>query len=87
MPLQRLGGYKPNPCDDLADPGSTAATTGALPGTNWMYQLQDASASSIEATAFEIAVIDYSRDGEESGRYIDAEMVLMKSWAGSCLPT
>jgi cysteinyl-tRNA synthetase len=44
-----------------------------------MYQLQGASASSIEATAFEIAVIDYSRDGEESGRYSDAEMVLMKS--------
>jgi cysteinyl-tRNA synthetase len=79
VPLQRLGGYQPNPCDDVADTGSTAKATGELPGASWLYQLQGASATSIEATAFEIAVIDYSRDGEESGRYGDAEMTLMKS--------
>lgn len=79
VPLQRLGGYQPNPCDDVADPGSTVTAKGALPGANWMYQLQDAAASYIEATAFEIAVIDYSKDGEESGRYSDTEMAGMKS--------
>ena len=79
VPLQRLGGYQPNPCEDFADPGSTAVASGVLSGDNWMYQLQDASASSIEATAFQIAVIEYSRDGEESGRYSDTEMTAMQS--------
>jgi cysteinyl-tRNA synthetase len=79
VPLQRLGGCQPNPCEDIADPGLAAFASGVLPGDNWMYQLQDASASSIEATAFQIAVIDYSRDGEEGGRYSDIEMTAMKS--------
>jgi cysteinyl-tRNA synthetase len=79
VPLQRLGGYQPNPCSDVADPGPTAAATGPLPGASWMYQLQGAAASSIEATAFEIVVIDYSRDGEEGGRYNGVEMAAMKS--------
>jgi cysteinyl-tRNA synthetase len=79
VPLQRLGGSQPNPCEDVADPGSTAIDSGVLLVDNWMYQLQDAVASSIEATAFQIAVIDYSRNGEESGRYSDTEMTAMKS--------
>lgn len=79
VPLQRLGGYQPNPCEDLANPGATAVAPGVLPGDNWMYQLQDAAASSIGATAFQIAVIDYSSDGEEGGRYSDTEMTAMKS--------
>jgi len=79
VPLQRLGGYQPNPCEDIADLGTTANASGVLPGDNWMYQLQDATASLIEATGFQIAVIDYSRDGQESGRYSDTEMNTMKS--------
>jgi cysteinyl-tRNA synthetase len=79
VPLQRLGGCQPNPCGDVADPGSAAPAGVALPGTSWMYQLQDASASSIQATTFDIAVIDYSRDGEESGRYSATEIDAMKS--------
>jgi cysteinyl-tRNA synthetase len=79
VPLQRLGGCQPDPCEDIADPGPAGPAGGALPGANWMYQLQDASASSIEASGFEIAVIDYSRDGEESGRYSPAEVAAMKS--------
>ena len=79
VPLQRLGGYQPNPCNDIADPGSAAGVGPALPGASWVYQLQDADASSIDATAFKIAVIDYSIDGEESGRYSDTEMAEMKN--------
>jgi cysteinyl-tRNA synthetase len=79
VPLQRLGGCQPNPCGDVADPGPTEPATGPLPGNDWMYQLQEASASSIHATTFDIAVIDYSRDGEESGRYSAAEMAEMKN--------
>jgi cysteinyl-tRNA synthetase len=79
VPLQRLGGYQPNPCEDVADPGFTVTPSVGLPGDSWMYQLQNASASSIKATGFDIAVIDYSKDGEESGRYSVTEMAEMQS--------
>jgi cysteinyl-tRNA synthetase len=59
--------------------GPTAAAPAALPGASWVYQLQGADPAALQATAFEIAVVDYSRDGEESGRYSPAELAAMKS--------
>jgi len=79
VPLQRLGGYQCIPCTDLADQADNSPTAVTLAGTDWLYQLQEADPTEIEATDFDIAVIDYSKDGEEAGRYSAGEIAILKS--------
>ena len=74
VPFQRLGGYVCVPCTDLAAPAGDAFSAATLSGTRWLYQLQGASPAQIQATDFDIVVLDYSRDGSDEGRYSAAEM-------------
>ncbi|HEY9648686.1 MAG TPA: MJ1477/TM1410 family putative glycoside hydrolase [Chroococcidiopsis sp.] len=43
-------------------------------GDRWLYQLQNASISDINATNFNVLTIDYSRDGSDAGRYTPADL-------------
>lgn len=79
VPLQRLGGYQCIPCTDQAKPANNSPTAVTLAGSDWLYQLQGAEPTDIETTNFDIAVIDYSRDGEEAGRYSAGEMTTLKN--------
>lgn len=79
VPLQRLGGYVCVPCADLAAEAADAFSAATLTGTKWLYQLQGAAAAGISATAFDIVVMDYSRDGGEEGRYSAAEMAAIRT--------
>ncbi len=45
---------------------------------SWVYQLQEASPTEIASSGFDIAVIDYSRDGSEEGKYTPEEIKIMK---------
>lgn len=62
------------PCTDLAAPAANAFSAATPAGTKWLYQLQGAAAAQIAAAAFDIVVMDYSRDGSDEGRYSAAEM-------------
>ena len=79
VPLKRLGGYQSIPCRDTAQGGATVAAVGSLGAASWLYQLQYADPAQIDPTTFAVAVIDYSRSGEESGRYSGAEMAALQS--------
>ncbi len=48
-----------------------------MPFDNWLYQLQNADPVEISSSGFEIAVIDYSKDGSESGEYSPEEIKIM----------
>lgn len=48
-----------------------------IPFKNWLYQLQNADPSEIASSGFELAVIDYSRDGSEKGEYSQEEIKIM----------
>ncbi|PLV55724.1 MJ1477/TM1410 family putative glycoside hydrolase [Thermotoga sp. SG1] len=47
------------------------------PFKNWLYQLQNADPFEIASSGFELAVIDYSRDGNEEGEYSPEEIKIM----------
>jgi cysteinyl-tRNA synthetase, unknown class len=47
--------------------GSSSGT--ATLGNRWVYQLQNASIAAIDNTPFNLATIDYSRDGSDATRY------------------
>ena len=80
VPLKRLGGYQSIPCRDAAPGGApVVASVGSLAAASWLYQLQYADPAQIAPTTFDVAVIDYSRSGEESGRYSSAEMAALHS--------
>jgi cysteinyl-tRNA synthetase len=79
VPLKRLGGYQSIPCRDAAQGGAPVAAAGSLAALSWLYQLQGADPAQIDPTAFDMAVIDYSRSGEESGRYNSADMAALRS--------
>lgn len=66
-------------CTDTAGPAGEAFSEAAIPGTSWLYQLQNADPGEIAGTDYDILVIDYSRTGGEAGRYSAAEMETMKS--------
>ena len=66
-------------CADPAAPGEDAFSPATADGTSWLYQLQNADPQEITETSFDILVIDYSRDGSESGRYSAAEMQTLRS--------
>jgi len=46
---------------------------------SWAYQLQNADPREIAATNFDIIVMDYSRDGTDSGAYTSGEISLLKN--------
>jgi len=51
------------------------------PGTikNWAYQLQNADPTEISNSGFELIVIDYSLNGEESGEYSNVQVSEIKN--------
>ena len=71
--------FKSRECTDIAETAGDAFLDETLAGTKWLYQLQNAEPSEIAETDFDILVIDYSRDGEESGRYTSDEMAKLKT--------
>ena len=44
---------------------------------SWLYQLQGADPKEIAGSGFDIAVVDYSRDGTEEGKYSREEIEMM----------
>ena len=70
------------PCTDLAEAAADSPTTVTVTGSKWLCQLQDGDPTAIGATGFDIVVIDYSRDGGESGRYSGTEMDTLKNGRG-----
>ena len=71
--------FRSTECADIADMAGDAFTTVTLNGTRWMYQLQNADPDEVGATDFDILVIDYSSNGEETGRYTSTEMATFKT--------
>ena len=65
-------------CTDIAETFSGIRGEVPLSGSTWLYQLQDANPAEIAETVFDIVVIDYSRTGEEDGRYSKGEMEKMR---------
>ena len=47
--------------------------------TNWTYQLQNIVPADIGASAFDLAVIDYSADGDDATAFTSAEVEIMRS--------
>ena len=50
--------------------------------SRWGYQLQHADVGEIAASPFDLVVIDYSRDGTESGRFSAGDLAAMKAMPG-----
>ena len=48
---------------------------------DFTYQLQDINLNTIEKTKFDLVIIDYSRDGSESGRFTAEEIEALKNSA------
>jgi cysteinyl-tRNA synthetase, unknown class len=67
-------------CDDDIPPQTLGTPTALLANVNdWTYQLQgkrnnDIDLNDIKATAYDLAVVDYSRDGSETGEFSAAEV-------------
>ncbi|AJG41175.1 cysteinyl-tRNA synthetase [Thermotoga neapolitana LA10] len=61
----------------IASCGMTFQDEWEIPFKNWLYQLQNADPSEIASSGFELAVIDYSRDGSEKGEYSQEEIKIM----------
>jgi hypothetical protein len=65
------------PCDEALAPATPGTVDGPLAGVDdWVYQLQgraELALGPIVATDYDLAVIDYSRDGSESGEFTAAE--------------
>jgi len=47
--------------------------------THWGYQLQNANPDTIASSAFDLVVIDYSRDGTENGAYSAVDVAHMET--------
>ncbi|MCP4269592.1 MAG: hypothetical protein GY777_29140 [Candidatus Brocadiaceae bacterium] len=45
---------------------------------NWGYQLQDIKLDDLTASPFDLLVIDYSRDGSDSGRFTRGDIEILK---------
>jgi len=69
-------------CTDIAPLASRSVALEAVPGSSWVYQLQSADPSSLAESEYEVAVIDYSRDGSEAGAYTSAELDAIRSAGG-----
>lgn len=64
---------------------SGARAGGEPPGSNplsgvrsWVYQLQGVSPAVLARSAYDMAVIDYSRDGSEKGALLPSELAMLK---------
>ncbi|RKX76801.1 MAG: hypothetical protein DRP87_10905 [Spirochaetes bacterium] len=71
--------YSSAPCTDIAEPSGDSLSSSTVEGSKWLYQLQNADPKEISGTEFDVLVIDYSRDGTESGRYSRGEMEMLKT--------
>ncbi len=52
---------------------------GESPPDSWAYQLQNADPRETASSNFDIIVMDYSRDGTDSGAYTSSDIVLIKN--------
>jgi cysteinyl-tRNA synthetase len=70
-------------CDD--DEGSDEGADdgrGFSDANDFTYWLQDIDLQSLGATRFDVAIIDYSRDGSDAGRFTAAEIGGLKAGPG-----
>ena len=74
-----LSAQRGEPCPDPADRSPPSFAAGALAGTRWLFQLQEASPIEIAATTFDTVVMDYSTDGTEAGRYGAGALAVLKA--------
>jgi len=63
--------------DGDGDEGMTLAVA-----NDFTYWLQDINLTQLGASAYDVAVIDYSRDGTEGGKFSAAEVAALKDSAG-----
>lgn len=56
--------------------GGTGATLTAV--TSWTYQLQNIDVSALGNSAFDLAVVDYSADGDDATAFSEAQVTQMK---------
>lgn len=65
------GAEEPEPVMTVPDPKWLSVN-------DWTYQLQDVNLQKLAASAFDLAVIDYSRDGSDAKRWTAAEIAALK---------
>jgi cysteinyl-tRNA synthetase len=75
--------YSSVPCTDTAETVALPPAGTPVPGSSWVYQLQDAVPADLAAAGADIIVIDYSSDGSADGEYSPAEIDAIRAGVGT----
>ncbi len=74
--------FRSTRCTDIAPDSTPSALTATAPGDSWVYQLQSAEPSTLQASGFDIVVMDYSADGSADGAYTETQLDTIRSSGG-----